>query len=133
MQCVGISADGRTAVSGSDDRTVRVWDLETRTAVCEPLLGHAFFVKYVAISANGRTVVSTCPGSTIRIWNRSESELQWKCSYTCLLPVAWKGVLAYRDDSLTAEDDSSGVIGKLYCPIRRGGASRAVFELVRPG
>jgi WD40 repeat protein len=28
-----LSPDARLAVSGSDDKTVRVWDLETRTAV----------------------------------------------------------------------------------------------------
>ena len=129
VTCVGISTDGRTVVSGSCDKTVLVWDLETGTAVCEPLRGHGSFVDSVAISADGRTVVSGCESTrTIWIWNRSESELHWKCSYTCLLPVAWRGVLAYRD-----KDGSSGVIGKLYCPIGRGGASRAVFEVIRPG
>ena len=47
--------DGRTVVvSGSGDRTVRVWDLATGTPVGEPLTGHEGGVRSVAL-ARGRT------------------------------------------------------------------------------
>jgi WD40 repeat protein len=63
-----LSADGRTAVSGSGDRTVRVWDLaEGRcTAALE---GHKYGVLSVALSADGRTAVSGSADRTVRVWD----------------------------------------------------------------
>ena len=51
---VALSGDGRTALSGSCDKTVRVWDLSTGrcTAVLE---GHTNRVSSVALSGDGRT------------------------------------------------------------------------------
>jgi hypothetical protein len=65
---VALSADGRTAVSGSDDNTVRSWDLSTGrcTAVLE---GHAGWVNAVALSADGRTAVSGSYDKTVRSWD----------------------------------------------------------------
>ena len=54
---VAVSADGRTAVSGADDGTVRVWDL-AGTAAPRVLTGHDGAVWAVAVSADGRTAVS---------------------------------------------------------------------------
>ena len=52
---MAVSADGRTAVSGSG--TVRVWDL-AGTAAPQVLTGHDGPVSGVAVSADGRTAVS---------------------------------------------------------------------------
>jgi WD40 repeat protein len=69
---VAVSADGRTAVSGSDDKTVRVWDLATSrcTTVLE---GHTDFVMRVAVSADGRTAVSWSHDKTVRVWDLATS------------------------------------------------------------
>ena len=73
---VGISADGRTVVSGSFDKTVRVWDVESCAAVGEPTLGHYYYVFSVVISADGRTVVSGSNDDTVRVWDvESASEV----------------------------------------------------------
>lgn len=65
---VAVTADGRIAVSGSSDRTVRVWDLADGrcTAV---LKGHTNFVNTVAITADGRTAVSGAMDQTVRVWD----------------------------------------------------------------
>ena len=45
-------------VSGSGDRTVRVWDLATGAAVCDPFTGHNAWVRSVAVGQlDGRTIV----------------------------------------------------------------------------
>ena len=65
---VAVSADGRTAVSGGDDGTVRVWDL-AGTAAPRVLTGHDRWVRAVAVSADGRTAVSGGDDGTVRVWD----------------------------------------------------------------
>ena len=64
--------DGRPVViSGSDDRTVRVWDLATGTPVGDPFTGHAGPVNAVAAAElDGRPVViSGSDDGTVRVWD----------------------------------------------------------------
>lgn len=60
---VVITEDGRTAISVSEDRSLIVWDLETRT-IRHRLLANMRNQTYVAVSADGRTAIS---GSISRI------------------------------------------------------------------
>ena len=62
MRAVAVSADGRRAVSGGDDGTVRVWDLDAGT-VLHTLTGHDGWVGAVAVSADGRRAVSGGDGT----------------------------------------------------------------------
>jgi WD40 repeat protein len=64
---VALSADGKTVVSGSDDNTVKVWDVGTgqQRAV---LKGHTGPVDSVAVSADGKTVFSGSEDKTIKVW-----------------------------------------------------------------
>ena len=64
--------DGRPVViSGSDDRTVRVWDLATGAPVGGPFTGHGGWVRSVAAAElNGRPVViSGSVDRTVRVWD----------------------------------------------------------------
>ena len=47
---MAVSSDGTTAVSGSDDKTVRVWDLTTGECR-QTLAGHTDGVLSVAVSS----------------------------------------------------------------------------------
>ena len=54
---VAITPDGRRAVSGSADSTVRVWDLETGQCLAT-LEGHTHIVWGVAVTPDGRRAIS---------------------------------------------------------------------------
>ncbi|KAF5314805.1 hypothetical protein D9758_018578 [Tetrapyrgos nigripes] len=69
VKSVAFSPDGRHVVSGSADRTIRIWDTQTCQQVGEPLEGHIDWVWSVAFSPDGRHVVSGSQDMTIRIWD----------------------------------------------------------------
>ena len=68
VRSVAFSADGRHVVSGSADKTIKIWDCETGTCT-QTLEGHGDWVRSVAFSADGRHVVSGSDDQTIKIWD----------------------------------------------------------------
>ncbi|KAH7902952.1 hypothetical protein BJ138DRAFT_1021338, partial [Hygrophoropsis aurantiaca] len=55
---VAFSPDGKQVVSGSVDKTIRIWDAHTGSPVIEPLTGHTGWMASVAFSPDGKQVVS---------------------------------------------------------------------------
>ncbi len=77
---VAFSPDGQTMVSGSFDKTLKLWNLKTGKLL-RTLTGHSDFVRAVAISPDGQTIVSGGGGTevntdkTIRLWNLKTGKL----------------------------------------------------------
>jgi WD40 repeat protein len=68
VEGVAVTANGRRAVSGADDKTVRVWDLVK--GCCTAVLdGHTDLVNGVAVTADGRRAVSGAWDKTVRVWD----------------------------------------------------------------
>ena len=64
---VAISADGRRAVSGSDDSTVKLWDLENGAEVRTLLTSR--FVDVVALNWDSRHALIASADQTLKIWD----------------------------------------------------------------
>ncbi|MEB3829932.1 serine/threonine-protein kinase [Phormidium sp. CCY1219] len=69
-----ISPDGQTLVTGSDNKTIKIWNLATGDLI-HTLEGHVGRVNSVAISPDGQTLVSGSDDKTIKIWNRETGDL----------------------------------------------------------
>ncbi len=65
---VSVTPDGRRAVSGSVDQTLRVWDLENGQCL-RTLAGHSGAVRSVSVRPDGRRAVSGSGDKTLRVWD----------------------------------------------------------------
>ncbi len=63
-----IDPQGLILVSGSDDKTIRLWNLQTGQLL-HKFLGHTAEVYAIAISADGRRIISAGDDRTILVWN----------------------------------------------------------------
>src|SRR5258706_13039020 len=63
------SPNGARVVTGSYDKTIRIWDAESGATVGEPLTGHNGTVYSVAYSPDGQHIISGSSDRTIRIWD----------------------------------------------------------------
>jgi len=73
---VVLSSDGQFALSGSWDKTMRLWDLNTGASV-RTFQGHTKDVNSVAFSGDNRQIVSGSRDKTIKLWNTLA-----ECKYT---------------------------------------------------
>jgi WD40 repeat protein len=67
IRCIACTADGKTMVSGSDDKTVRVWDVASGKQLQR--FSHPSMVTHLVITPDGRYIVSACTDSNIRVWS----------------------------------------------------------------
>ena len=68
IAAVAITPDGQTVVSGSDDNTLKVWDLAT--GHCRATFeGHTDTTDGIAITPDGQTVVSGSWDKTLKVWD----------------------------------------------------------------
>ena len=74
VNSLAISPDGQILASGSWDKTIKIWNLETAELI-GTLTGHSDRVNSVAISYDGKMLVSGSSDETIKFWNLHNGDL----------------------------------------------------------
>ncbi|MEB3213668.1 MAG: WD40 repeat domain-containing serine/threonine-protein kinase [Leptolyngbyaceae bacterium] len=73
VRSIALSPDGRLLVSGSGDKTVKLWSVADGTLL-HTYQGHSTWVRGVAISPDQRIVASVSNDKTVRLWNTQTGE-----------------------------------------------------------
>ncbi len=68
INCLAISPDGKTLVSGSADNSIRLWNFATGQPL-KTLTGHTSYVNAIVITPDGKTLVSGGADTTIKLWD----------------------------------------------------------------
>ncbi len=74
VRSVALSANGRTALSGSEDKTLMLWDVVTGKPL-HRFVGHAGEVHSVVFSPDGRTALSGSEDQTLILWDLSTGQI----------------------------------------------------------
>jgi WD40 repeat protein len=64
---VAFSPDGQMLASGSYDKTIKLWDVQSGQEV-RTFRGHTDLVTSVAFSPDGRLLASASQDGTVRLW-----------------------------------------------------------------
>ncbi len=109
-----VTPDGTKIISGSLDKTIRVWNLENGTEL-QTIKGHYAPISSVCVTPDGKKVVSSSFDKTIRIWDlENGTELQTMkghyspISSVCITPDGNKVVSASLDTTIRIWDLESG-------------------------
>jgi WD40 repeat protein len=68
VKSVSFSPDGQTLATGSDDKTIKLWNVATGKEILT-LQGHQKSVKSVSFSPDGQTLATGSDDNTIKLWN----------------------------------------------------------------
>ena len=74
VSSLAISADGKLLVSGSWDKMIKIWQLDTGELI-STLKGHRDRVYAIALSPDGKIIASGSADKTIKLWHLQTGEL----------------------------------------------------------
>jgi WD40 repeat protein len=120
VHAVAVTGDGKRAVSGSGDHTLKLWDLGTG-GVLRKLEGHSDGVDDVALTKDGKRVVFAS-GGTPKVWDlesgRAMHSLEGHSGFVHDVGVTADGKLAVSaswDSTLKVRNLETGAAVVTFC------------------
>ena len=119
VRSVAFSPDGTRVVSGSADKTIKIWSATTGEVV-QTLDGHSDTVKSVAFSPDGTRVVSGSYDKTVKIWQNDAMQLAHIAIGQDLPPGLTEMVASYLGASTFDQDRHFKSVSRLNRKSRKG-------------
>jgi len=111
--------DGISLVSGSHDKTVKLWDMQTG-GVIKTFKGHTHYISSVSISADCTTIASGSYDRTIHLWDIQTGECHHiikqedHVNYVCFSPLDSKHFMSISGKKIWQWDTSCQQIAPEY-------------------
>ena len=110
INCIAISPNGKILLSGSEDSTIHLWNLETgKFLAC--LEEHEAGVKAIALTPDGKMLVSASADHTIKLWQLPKIKTP---THTLTGHSDWVKCLAITPDSKILASGSQDKTIKLW-------------------
>ncbi|MFL5282107.1 MAG: WD40 repeat domain-containing protein [Rhodopila sp.] len=103
------SPDGSRIASGSEDHTIRIWDVASGDCLMT-LCGHEDFVRTCAFSPDGTRLASGSDDRTIRVWDTASGD----CLMALLHDGDWVWTCAFSPDGRQIASASAGGTLRLW-------------------
>jgi WD40 repeat protein len=116
---ITFSSDGMSLVSGSCDKTLKLWDIQTG-GIIKTFHGHSHRVLSVSISCNYATIASGSDDNTIRLWDIQTGEcchiigLQESVLHVTFSPINPQHLISVSDDEVQQWDTGGHQIKPTY-------------------
>ena len=75
VKCVAFSPDGSLLATGSNEKLLRIYDLNSPSSEPFVIQGHTSGLRHVSFIGNGDRMVSCADDRTVRIWERSSGKV----------------------------------------------------------
>jgi RNA polymerase sigma factor (sigma-70 family) len=110
VNAAAFTPDGTVLATGSDDKTVKLWDVETSKEIAT-LTGYADGVSCMTYSPDGKTLAAGGKDATVRLWDpvSGREKAKLKCGN-----VPW--CLAFSPDGTTLAVGSNDNVVELWDP-----------------
>lgn len=73
VRVVAVTSDGKQVISGSDDGTLKVWNLDTGELLLT-FTAHSTSVRALAVTTDGMRIISGSSDKTLKVWNLETGE-----------------------------------------------------------
>ena len=123
VNSIAFSKDGQFLISGSEDNTIKIWDIANQPQLIKTLTGHTDSIKAVAVSADGK-IASAGYDNTIKLWTNSGELLQTINAHDLAITS-----LAFTSDSNTLASASWDNTIKLWSLSDEGKTNKLLHTL----
>lgn len=103
-----LTPDGSKLISGSDDRTLKVWDVDAskkRGALLHTLEGYSDWVRALVLTPDGKRAISGSDDHTLEIWGVETGQLL--ATFTADWPITTL-IVSPSGETIVAGDQGAG-------------------------
>jgi RNA polymerase sigma factor (sigma-70 family) len=115
--CFVFSPDGKTLATGSDDHTVRLWEVPSGKEL-HCLVGHEGDIEFAAFSADGKRLVSSSREDTVRVWDTATGKELYKQKGAGRVALSPNGKILWVYNCRAAVELLDSLTGKAVLPLK---------------